>query len=93
MYTTTDLAELIRHHLVFAEPDTERSAHNLRKLVLAIEQMAPRRLLTAAEWLFCDGCGCAVDTEVLAWDGSNWTSDGGFYCSDCIPGASGDFEC
>jgi hypothetical protein len=44
----------------------------------------------AAEWLFCDRCGCAVDVEVLAWDGSNFTPDGAFYCSGCLPDSGSD---
>ena len=84
-YDVTDLAELIRHHLVFAAPDDRRASQNLRQLVAEVEQMSPEPLTQSAEWLFCDRCGCSVDLAVLAWDGSNFTPDGGFYCSDCLP--------
>jgi hypothetical protein len=85
-YSVTDFAELIRHHLVFSEDDEERVTKILRQLTAEIGQMAPSPLETTAEWLFCDRCGTSVDTSVLAWDGSNFTADGGFYCSGCIPG-------
>jgi hypothetical protein len=86
IYSVTDIAELIRHHLVFSERDEERATENLRQLTAEIRRMAPSSLETTAEWLFCDRCGATVDMAVLAWDGSNFTPDGSFYCSDCIPG-------
>lgn len=89
-YSTTDLAELIRHHLVFSDADEESIASSLRQLIAAIRQMAPVPLDTEIEWFFCDQCGCAVDTDVLATDAANFTPDGGFYCSDCISGNIGD---
>jgi len=81
MYSVTDFAELIRHHLVFPGSDQD-AVTNLRRLVAEIHQMAPLPLRTEAQWLFCDRCGCAVDTDVLADDGSNFTPGGGFYCSE-----------
>ena len=83
MYSVTELAELIRHHLVFPEAD-DKAVQNLHQLVAEIHKIAPRSLHTEAQWLFCDRCGCSVDTDVLAWDGSNFTQDGGFYCSSCL---------
>jgi len=85
-YSVTDITELIRHHLVFSEPDETRVKDNLRQLIAGIEEMAPGSMHTEALWLFCDRCGASVDMDVLAVDGSNFTSGGGFYCSDCIPG-------
>jgi hypothetical protein len=87
-YSVTDLAELIRHHLVVAQPDQDRVTENLRRLSAEIGRMSPDPLETNAEWLFCDRCGCSVDVAVLAWDGSNFAADGGFYCSGCVPGRS-----
>jgi hypothetical protein len=81
-YNVTDIAELIRHHLVFSEPNEERATANLRQLLTNIREMAPSPLHTTAEWLFCDRCGASVDVDMLADDGSNFTSDNGFYCSD-----------
>ena len=83
MYDITDLTELIRHHIVFAEPDEDKATNDLRRLVAEINRMAPRPLQGSAEWYFCDRCGTSVDTDMLAWDGSNFTPDGGFYCSGC----------
>lgn len=83
-YTVTDIAELIRHHLVFSEPDQETAKENLRRLIADVERMAPSRLQTEALWLFCDRCGATVDLAVLAWDGSNFTPEGGFFCSSCL---------
>jgi len=85
-YSVTDIAELIRHHLVFADPDEFRATENLRRLTAEIGRMSPEPLETTAEWLFCDRCGATVDLAVLAQDGSNFTPDGGFYCSGCLEG-------
>lgn len=81
-YSVTDIAELVRHHLVLSESNDERATENLRRLSAEIRQMAPSALETTAEWLFCDRCGATVDLAVLAVDGSNFTPGGGFYCSD-----------
>ena len=86
-YSVTDITELIRHHLVFADPDPVGVSGNLARLVRNVEAMAPAaiRRHVEAEWLFCDRCGASVDVDVLAVDGSNFTPEGGFYCSGCIP--------
>jgi len=81
-YSVTDIAELVRHHLVLSESDHEWATENLRRLLAHIRGMAPEPLGTEALWLFCDRCGASVDVDVLAVDGSNFTPDGGFYCSD-----------
>jgi len=91
-YSVTDIAELIRHHLVFSEPHHETAKENLRRLIADIERMAPSRLQTEALWLFCDHCGASVDVDMFAEDGSNFTPDGGFYCSNCIPGRQDDAD-
>jgi len=83
-YSVTDIAELIRHHLVFSEPDQALATENLRRLVTDIRGMASGSLQTEALWFFCDRCGTSVDVEMLAEDGSNFTPDGGFYCSSCL---------
>lgn len=82
VYSVTDIADLIRQHLVFSEIDQEQAMQNLRRLLAHIRGMAPEPLETEALWMFCDRCGASVDVEVLAVDGSNFTPDGGFYCSD-----------
>ena len=83
-YSVTEIAELIRHHLVLSEDDEQRVLENLRRLTADISRMATSPLETTAEWLFCDRCGATVDLAVLAWDGSNFTPEGGFYCSSCL---------
>jgi hypothetical protein len=85
-YTVTDITELVRHHLDLSEADPDRAAGNLGQLVANIRRMDGWREPLPLEWYFCDRCGASVDTDVLAIDGSNFTPDGGFYCSDCIPG-------
>jgi hypothetical protein len=85
-HTVANITELIHYHLVLAEDSDERANANLAELVSRISQMRTRALFRTFEWLFCDTCGCTVDVDVLAEDGSNFTFDGGFYCSECIPG-------
>ena len=36
-----------------------------------------------ATWVFCDRCGCSVDTELIHPDGHHYSDDGDFYCADC----------
>ena len=48
-YTVTDIAELIRHHLVLSVEDDETADTNLRQLVHEIEAMATAPLWRPAE--------------------------------------------
>ncbi|MGP8062718.1 MAG: hypothetical protein ACLP5O_09120 [Acidimicrobiales bacterium] len=82
-YTITDIAELVRYHFVFSEPDDERADANLAQLVQQLEQMASRPLWREASWVFCDRCGCSVDTDLMHPDGHHYADDGDFYCADC----------
>lgn len=84
VYTVTDIAELVEYHLVASAPNDAAADSNLAQLVSRVERMRTRPLFHTAEWLFCDRCGCAVDTDILADDGSNFTSDGSFLCSSCL---------
>ena len=59
VYTITDIAELVRYHLVLSE------------------------LWREASWVFCDQCGCSVDTDLIHPDGHHYADDGDFYCVDC----------
>jgi hypothetical protein len=34
-------------------------------------------------WVFCDRCGCSVDTDLIHPDGYHYADDGDFYCADC----------
>jgi hypothetical protein len=82
-YDVTDITELIRYHLVLAEPTDERADGNLIRLVGEIERMATRPLWRAAEWVFCDRCGTSVDTDLIHPDGHHYADDGDFLCADC----------
>ena len=83
-YTVTDIAELVEYHLVASASDDTTADDNLSQLVSHIADLSTRPLFRSAEWLFCDRCGCAVDTDVLAEDGSNFSPDGAFLCSSCL---------
>jgi len=89
-YTVEDITEMIHHHLVLSVDSDDQADSNLCQLVAHIAQLRTHPLLRDAEWWVCDTCGCSVESGVLAEDGSNFTADGGFYCSDCIPGRSND---
>jgi len=45
--------------------------------------MAPRPLWREVTWVFCDRCGCPVDTDLIYPDGHHYADDGDFYCADC----------
>ena len=36
-----------------------------------------------ASWVFCDRCGCSVDTDLIHPDGHHYADDGDFYCVNC----------
>ncbi len=82
-YSVDDLIELIRYHLVLSEESRQAADANLMRLFAGISSMATHPLVHTAQWLFCDRCGCAVDTDVVADDG-NWTADAEFLCSSCL---------
>jgi hypothetical protein len=82
-YTVTDLAELVRYHLVLVEPDDIRADDNLVQLVSELQSMATRPLSRESSWVFCDRCGCSVDTDLIHPDGHHYAADGDFYCVDC----------
>lgn len=82
-YTVTDITELIQYHLVLAEPDDESADHNLAQLAGEIQNLATRPLWREATWVFCDRCGCSVDTDLIHPDGHHYSVDGDFYCVDC----------
>jgi len=85
-YTVTDLAELIRHHLVLSVEDDETADSNLARLVSELQAMSTRPLWREANWVFCDACGCSVDTDLIHPDGHHYAEDGDFYCADCWRG-------
>lgn len=82
-YSVTDLIELIRYHLVVSVDNDETADANLSTLASAIAGMATRPLWHEAAWLFCDRCGCSVDTDLVHPDGHHYSDDGDFYCDEC----------
>ena len=82
-YTITDCAELVCHHLVLSTPDDDTAHANLVQLVQQLELMTPRPLWREATWVFCDRCGCSVDTDLIHPEGHHYADDGAFYCADC----------
>ena len=83
-YSINVLAELIRNHLILSEDSPDAADTNPCRLVGPITSMDTRPTFQPIQWLFCDRCGCSVDTDVVAEDGSNWTSDGDVLCSSSL---------
>ena len=88
-YTITDLAELVEYHLVASAPDDDAAQSNLVQLVQKLELLAPRPQWREATWVFCDRCGCSVDTDLIHPDGHHYADDGDFLCADCWEDADG----
>lgn len=73
-HTITDIAELVRYRLV-----------QLVERALGDGDPSP---VAEASWVFCDRCGCSVDTDLIHPDGHHYSDDGDFYCADCWAGES-----
>lgn len=82
-YTVTDIAELIAYHLVASALDDDTANNNLGGLVSEIQRLSTRPLWRDATWVFCDRCGCSVDTELIHPETHHYSDDGDFYCQDC----------
>ena len=82
-YTINDLAELVEYHLVVSAPDDDVAHANLVQLVGRMEATAPRPLWREATWVFCDRCGCSVDTDLIHPETHRYSPDADFYCADC----------
>ncbi len=82
-YTITDITELVRSHLVLAEPDDARADDNLAHLLSELQIMATRSLWQEISWVFCDRCRCSVDADLIHPDGHRYFDDGDLYCADC----------
>ena len=82
-YTITDLAELVEYHLVASAPDDNAAHANLVQLVEQLKRMVRRPLWREATWVFCDRCGCSVDTDLIHPETHHYRDDGDFYCADC----------
>jgi hypothetical protein len=70
-------------HLKFHDERADTNLANLAQLVQQLEQMASRPLWREAWWVFCDRCGCSVDTDLIHLDGHHYADDGNFYCVGC----------
>ena len=88
-YTITDIAELVEYHLVASAQDDDAAHANLVQLVQKLELMTPRPLWREVTWVFCDRCGCTVDTDLIDPDGHHYAEDGDFLCADCWEDADG----
>ena len=82
-YSVNDLADLMRHHLVLSVEDDETADTNLARLVNEVQLMRTRPLWGEATRIFCDRCGCSVDTDLIHPDGHHYAEEGDFYCTDC----------
>jgi hypothetical protein len=82
-YTITDIAELVEYQLVASAPDDTVVYSNLVQLVQKLELLVPRPLWREVSWVFCDRCGCSVDTDLIHPDSYHYTDDGDFLCADC----------
>ncbi len=83
VYTITDIAELVEYHLVVSASDDDAAHANLVQLAHQLELMAPRPLYREVTCVFCDRCGCSVDTELIHPDGHHYANDRDFLCADC----------
>ena len=83
VYMITDIAELVEYHLVASAQDDDAAHANLVQLVHQLELLTPRPLYREAAWVFCDRCGCSVDTDLIHPDGHHYAEDGDFLCADC----------
>jgi hypothetical protein len=87
-YTVTDIAELVEYHLVASAPDDDAAHSNLVQLVQKLELLAARPLWREVSWVFCDRCGCSVDTDLIHPETHHYAPDGDFICADCWEVAS-----
>jgi hypothetical protein len=78
-YTIIDIAELVRYHLVLSEPDNDGPTPTSP----SSSRWRAARCWRDASWVFCDRCGCSVDTELIHPDGHHYADDGDFFCADC----------
>ena len=83
VYTITDLAELVEYHLVVSARDDDDAYADVVQLVQKLELLAPHPLWREVTRVFCDRCGCSVDTDLIHPDGHHYADDGDFLCADC----------
>lgn len=68
---------------VGSAPDDDVVHANLVQLVQKLELLAPRPLWREVSWVFCDCCGCSVDTDRIRPEGHHYAAGGDFYCTGC----------
>jgi hypothetical protein len=61
----------------------QQSGSGHTQLVHKLELLAPHPLWREVSWVFCDRCGCSVDTDLIHPDSHHYAEDGDFYCADC----------
>lgn len=65
-------------------PPDDLTAHsNLVQLVRKLALLTPNPRWYEVTWVFCDRCGCSVDTELIHPGGHHYSVEADFYCSDC----------
>lgn len=77
-YTVTDIAELIRHHLVLSEETDERADANLAQLMRTVAEM-----VSSAPAGACHACRVWITAAQVGPDGAGVADDGNFYCRAC----------
>jgi hypothetical protein len=75
-YTVTNIAELVAYHLVASAPNDDTAHANRVQLVQKLELLAPDPLWREVTWMFCDRCGCSIDTDLIDPDGNRYAPDG-----------------
>ena len=73
----------MEYHLVASARDDDAAHANRVQLVHQLELLAPRPLYREVTWVFCDRCGCSVDTDLIHPDSHHYADDSDFYCADC----------
>ncbi|MDA8318139.1 MAG: hypothetical protein M0010_23665 [Actinomycetota bacterium] len=85
VYTITEIAEPVEYYLVASARDDDADQANLVQPTCAPGRAAgPRPLYREVTWVFCDRCGCSVDTDLLHPYGHHYSDDGDFYCWEVL---------
>lgn len=83
-YSTNDIVELIRYHLVVSADDDAVADRNLSQLKHDVDQMITTpHLHETLYWMVCEECGAWVSSELIAPEGAGEGASGAFYCTSC----------
>ena len=82
VYTITDIAELVEYQLVVSARDDDAAHANFVQLVQKLELLAPRPLWREVTCVFCDHCGCALDTDLVRPQSHHYGDDCDFLYAD-----------